>query len=94
MTELSIRPEEIRDALQKYVEDYHPEAASKEEVGAVTEAGDARETVLCYQRMPDPDEEAMLRKLDVKWDMLEEWSRTKRAPKHAAFAHQKELAGQ
>src|SRR6476620_12296969 len=40
MTELSIRPEEIRDALQKYVEDYHPEAASKAEVGAVTEAGD------------------------------------------------------
>src|SRR5436190_19969266 len=40
MTELSIRPEEIRDALQKYVEDYHPEAATKEEVGAVTQAAD------------------------------------------------------
>ncbi len=40
MTELSIRPEEIRDALQKYVEDYKPSAASKEEVGAVAEAGD------------------------------------------------------
>ncbi len=40
MTELSIRPEEIRDALQKYVEDYKPSAASKEEVGAVTQAGD------------------------------------------------------
>jgi catechol 2,3-dioxygenase-like lactoylglutathione lyase family enzyme len=27
-------------------------------------------------------------KLDaVKWDMLEEWSRTKRAPKHAAWMH-------
>ena len=24
MTELSIRPEEIRDALQKYVDDYKP----------------------------------------------------------------------
>lgn len=24
---------------------------------------------------------------DVKWDMLEEWSRTKRAPKHAAWLH-------
>ncbi len=40
MTELSIRPEEIRDALQKYVEDYKPSAASKEEVGRVAEAGD------------------------------------------------------
>jgi F-type H+-transporting ATPase subunit alpha len=40
MTELSIRPEEIRDALQKYVEDYQPSAASKEEVGRVAEAGD------------------------------------------------------
>ena len=29
MTELSIRPEEIRDALQKYVDDYKPSAASK-----------------------------------------------------------------
>ena len=40
MTELSIRPEEIRDALQKYVADYQPDAASKEEVGRVAEAGD------------------------------------------------------
>src|SRR3954453_17266034 len=40
MTELSIRPEEIRDALQKYVADYQPEAASKEEVGTVASAGD------------------------------------------------------
>ncbi len=40
MTELSIRPEEIRDALQRFVSDYHPEAASKEEVGTVAEAGD------------------------------------------------------
>ncbi|HRO59928.1 MAG TPA: VOC family protein [Burkholderiaceae bacterium] len=32
-------------------------------------------------------------KLDeVKWDMLEEWSRTKRAPKHAAWMHEKEFA--
>ncbi len=29
-------------------------------------------------------------KLDsVKWNMLEEWSRTKRAPKHAAWMHEK-----
>ncbi|NLD69302.1 MAG: VOC family protein [Limnobacter sp.] len=32
-------------------------------------------------------------KLDeVKWDMLEEWSRTKRAPRHAAWMHEKEFA--
>ncbi|WP_298234259.1 VOC family protein [uncultured Azohydromonas sp.] len=30
----------------------------------------------------------MMQKLDeVKWDMLEEWSRTKRAPQHAAWMH-------
>lgn len=40
MTELSIRPEEIRDALQKYVADYQPDAASREEVGTVASAGD------------------------------------------------------
>jgi catechol 2,3-dioxygenase-like lactoylglutathione lyase family enzyme len=29
-------------------------------------------------------------KLDkVKWEMLEEWNRTKRAPKHAAWMHEK-----
>ena len=40
MTELSIRPEEIRDALQRFVSDYQPETASKEEVGTVAEAAD------------------------------------------------------
>jgi catechol 2,3-dioxygenase-like lactoylglutathione lyase family enzyme len=41
---------------------------------------------------PDPDEEAIHRKLDaVKWQMLDEWARTRRAPKHAAFLHAKEL---
>ena len=30
---------------------------------------------------------------DVKWQMLEEWSRTKKAPKHAAWMHERELAG-
>ena len=35
----------------------------------------------------------MNQKLDaVKWDMLEEWSRTRRAPKHAAWMHEKEFA--
>jgi F-type H+/Na+-transporting ATPase subunit alpha len=40
MTELSIRPDEIRDALQRFVADYRPDAASREEVGTVAEAGD------------------------------------------------------
>ncbi|MEZ5871707.1 MAG: VOC family protein [Nitratireductor sp.] len=41
----------------------------------------------------DPDEEAKMAKLDaVKWDMLEEWSRTKRAPRHAAWMHERELS--
>ena len=30
---------------------------------------------------------------DVKWAMLEEWTRTKKAPKHAAWMHEKELSG-
>ncbi len=34
----------------------------------------------------------MYRKLDeVKWDMLEEWSRTRRAPQHAAWMHEQEF---
>ncbi len=40
MTELSIRPEEIRDALDSFVQSYDPGAASREEVGRVTDAGD------------------------------------------------------
>ena len=40
MTELTIRPEEIRDALEQYVQAYQPEAASREEVGHVIETGD------------------------------------------------------
>ena len=40
MTELSIRPEEIRDALDTYVQSYEPGAASREEVGRVSDAGD------------------------------------------------------
>jgi F-type H+/Na+-transporting ATPase subunit alpha len=40
MAELTIRPEEIRDALARFVEEYEPEAASKEEVGTVIECGD------------------------------------------------------
>ncbi len=34
----------------------------------------------------------MYKKLDeVKWDMLEEWSQTRRAPKHAAWMHVREF---
>ncbi len=40
MTELSIRPEEIRDALDQFVQSYEPGEASREEVGRVTDAGD------------------------------------------------------
>ncbi len=40
MTELSIRPEEIRDALDSYVRSYEPGQAAREEVGRVVDAGD------------------------------------------------------
>ena len=41
---------------------------------------------------PDSNEKPKLTKLDeVKWAMLEEWSKTKRAPKHAAWMHEKQL---
>jgi F-type H+-transporting ATPase subunit alpha len=40
MTELTIRPEEIRDALARFVEAYEPGSAATEEVGAVLECGD------------------------------------------------------
>ncbi len=39
MTELSIRPDEIREALERYVASYTPET-TREEVGRVTETGD------------------------------------------------------
>ncbi len=29
---------------------------------------------------------------DVKWDMLEEWAKTKRAPQHAQWMHEKEFS--
>ena len=40
MSELTIRPEEIRDALDEFVRSYEPTGASTEEVGRVTDAGD------------------------------------------------------
>jgi F-type H+/Na+-transporting ATPase subunit alpha len=40
MAELTIRPEEIREALDRFVRDYTPETASREEVGTVVTSGD------------------------------------------------------
>src|SRR5712692_7490642 len=40
MTELTIRPQEIKDALARFVEAYEPGAAATEEVGLVVECGD------------------------------------------------------
>jgi F-type H+/Na+-transporting ATPase subunit alpha len=40
MAELTIRPEEIRNALDQFVQDYTPETSSREEVGTVVTSGD------------------------------------------------------
>lgn len=41
---------------------------------------------------PDLAEQAKLERLDaVKWQMLEQWSKTKRAPKHAGWLHSSEF---
>jgi len=40
MAELTIRPDEIRDALARFVEEYEPTDVAREEVGTVTECGD------------------------------------------------------
>jgi F-type H+-transporting ATPase subunit alpha len=40
MTELTIRPDEIREALDAFVKSYEPAAAAREEVGRVRIAGD------------------------------------------------------
>ncbi len=40
MAELTIRPGEIRDALDAFVQSYDPGTASREEIGRVSEAGD------------------------------------------------------
>ena len=43
---------------------------------------------------PDETEREKLPRLDaVKWEMLEEWSKTKKAPKHAAWMHSGEFDG-
>ncbi|MEV0661150.1 F0F1 ATP synthase subunit alpha [Actinomadura luteofluorescens] len=40
MAELTIRPDEIRNALERFVQEYEPEAAAREEVGTVVDSGD------------------------------------------------------
>ncbi|HEX6473109.1 MAG TPA: F0F1 ATP synthase subunit alpha [Streptosporangiaceae bacterium] len=40
MAELTIRPDEIRGALERFVQAYEPDAATREEVGTVTECFD------------------------------------------------------
>jgi F-type H+/Na+-transporting ATPase subunit alpha len=40
MAELTIRPDEIRDALARFVEEYEPSGVAREEVGTVVECGD------------------------------------------------------
>ncbi len=40
MSDTTIRPEDIRDALSKHVASYNPGAAARDEIGVVTEAGD------------------------------------------------------
>jgi F-type H+/Na+-transporting ATPase subunit alpha len=40
MAELTIRPDEIRDALTRFVKEYEPEGAATQEIGTVIECGD------------------------------------------------------
>jgi F-type H+-transporting ATPase subunit alpha len=40
MAELTIRPDEIRNALERFVQSYEPGAAEREEVGTVVDSGD------------------------------------------------------
>ena len=40
MAELTIRPEEIREALDRFVQNYQPDTSTREEVGTVVTSGD------------------------------------------------------
>ncbi|MCG5220982.1 F0F1 ATP synthase subunit alpha [Streptosporangium sp. KLBMP 9127] len=40
MAELTIRPDEIRNALERFVQAYEPEGAAREEIGTVVDCGD------------------------------------------------------
>jgi len=51
MAELTIRPEEIRDALANFVKSYEPSSASRDEIGTVVEAAMASlEFLVCHQQ--------------------------------------------
>jgi hypothetical protein len=44
----------------------------------------------CILMMTSLEERTMQQKLDaVKWDMLNEWAQTRKAPQHAAWMHEK-----
>ena len=56
MAELTIRPDEIRDALQKFVADYNPSAAATDEIGIVSAAYETpglRHLEIQLNRYPD-----------------------------------------
>src|ERR1700729_1238400 len=40
MAELPIRPEDAHDALARFVQEYEPDGAAREEIGTVIECGD------------------------------------------------------
>ena len=42
MAELTIRPDEIRDALDRFVQNYTPDTATRDEVGIVATSGAVR----------------------------------------------------
>ena len=85
-----------RDALIEYKE--HLEANGVEVLGITDHSlfhsiyffdPNGHRVELAYN---DPGAEAMnARAAEVRWEMLEEWSKTKRAPKHADWLHAKEL---
>lgn len=86
-----------RDALIEYKE--HLEANGVEVLGVTDHSlfhsiyffdPNGHRLELAYN---DPKVEEMnARAAAVRWDMLEEWSKTKRAPKHADWLHSKELS--
>ncbi|MGH3328029.1 MAG: F0F1 ATP synthase subunit alpha, partial [Streptomycetales bacterium] len=61
MAELTIRPEEIRHALERFVQSYEPEAAAREEVGTVTEAGDG---IARIEGLPSTESQELLEFVD------------------------------
>lgn len=80
------------------------EARAKLEANGVEVLGPTDHTIFKSIYFHDPDGHRlelavntgtpeMYRKLDeVKYEMIEEWARTKKAPRHAAWMHEKEFA--